>query len=111
MEDCWRHRKKVHGTRCSAWADGNAEERLEQLSGPAFKPGQAAASAAVFGAARLAQRGAQGFSSATQCRTRNAGKQFTDAFRKFKMKAKAQAARLRLILDSEATPRGQQEYG
>ncbi|MBN0140925.1 phage tail tape measure protein, partial [Pseudomonas aeruginosa] len=25
------------------------EERLEQLSGPAFKPGQAAASAAVFG--------------------------------------------------------------
>ncbi|MDF5922595.1 hypothetical protein P4133_35105 [Pseudomonas aeruginosa] len=83
------------------------EERLEQLSGPAFKPGQAAASAAVFGPLGWLNEVRKAFQHNSMS-DEERGKQFTDALQEIQDEGeKAQAARLKAYLDSEAT-RGQQ---
>lgn len=83
------------------------EERLEQLSGPAFKPGQAAASAAVFGPLGWLNEVRKAFQRNSMS-DEERGKQFTDALQEIQDEGeKAQAARLKAYLDSEAT-RGQQ---
>ncbi|MDF5999937.1 hypothetical protein P4050_16660 [Pseudomonas aeruginosa] len=83
------------------------EERLEQLSGPAFKPARQLPVPQFSGRSAGSTRCASAFQRNSMS-DEERGKQFTDALQEIQDEGeKAQAARLKAYLDSEAT-RGQQ---
>ncbi|HCZ9328962.1 TPA: phage tail length tape measure family protein [Pseudomonas aeruginosa] len=112
MERAW---KTVAGVAKGAWDEmlgvgrtETPEERLEQLTkGQAFQPGRAVASGAVFGPLGWFNELRKAYQRSSMSDDER-GKQFTDALQEIQDEGeKAQAARLKAYLDSEAT-RGQQ---
>lgn len=112
MERAW---KTVAGVAKGAWDEmlgvgrtETPEERLEQLTkGQAFQPGRAVASGAVFGPLGWFNELRKAYQRSSMS-VDERGKQFTEALQEIQDEGeKAQAARLKAYLDSEAT-RGQQ---
>ncbi|EPM1619015.1 phage tail length tape measure family protein [Pseudomonas aeruginosa] len=112
MERAW---KTVAGVAKGAWDEmlgvgrtETPEERLEQLTkGQAFQPGRAVASGAVFGPLGWFNELRKAYQRSSMS-DEERGKQFTEALQEIQDEGeKAQAARLKAYLDSEAT-RGQQ---
>ncbi|HIE2324536.1 TPA: phage tail length tape measure family protein [Pseudomonas aeruginosa] len=112
MERAW---KTVAGVAKGAWDEmlgvgrtETPEERLEQLTkGQAFQPGRAVASGAVFGPLGWFNELRKAYQRSSMSDDER-GKQFTEALQEIQDEGeKAQAARLKAYLDSEAT-RGQQ---